>query len=85
MISAPAAVALELWQANTDDLVPVTGHVTLGGSPVAGVLLRVGDYTLPAATGSNGAFVYLADSTRLASYVVSVADDKQGDGGREGC
>jgi hypothetical protein len=77
LISTPAAIALQVWQPTTDDLVPVTGHVTIGGSPVEGVRLRVGDFELASATGAQGQFTYLADATSLARHVVSVADDSQ--------
>jgi len=77
LISTPGPIPIQVWQPGTDDLVPVTGRVTIGGAPVAGVLLRVGDYELPTPTGQAGSFTYLADATRLARYVVSVADDSQ--------
>jgi len=75
LISTPAPIPLRVWQAETDDLVPVTGRVTLGGAPVSGVILTVGGYELPTPTAQDGTFTYLVDATRLARYVVSVAND----------
>jgi hypothetical protein len=77
LISIPGPIAIQVWQPETDDLIPVNGRVTIGGAPVAGVVLRIGDYELPTPTGKTGAFTYLADATSLARDVVSVADDSR--------
>jgi hypothetical protein len=73
-ISTPPPLQIHVWTPNTDDLSAVTGEVSYGNAPVAGVLLRVGDFELPQATDAQGRFSYLADQTLLARYPVSVAD-----------
>jgi hypothetical protein len=77
LISVAGPTPIQVWQPATDDLVPVSGTVTMDGAPVAGVMLRVGEYELPAPTGSNGRFTFLAEATSLARYPVSVADDSR--------
>jgi hypothetical protein len=70
-ISAPT-ITVRPWQSQTDNLVPVQGRVLLNGAPVAGVRLRVNGYLLPQGSTAKGEFVYLADSTLLAHYDVTV-------------
>lgn len=72
-IEAPA-IKVAPWQSTTDNLVGVRGSVMLNGAPVKGVRLRVNGYRLPTSSDAHGGFVYLADSTLLERYVVTVED-----------
>jgi hypothetical protein len=67
-------LSLAEWQPTTDNLVVVHGRVAIGGSPVAGVRLRVDGYELNAATDAHGQFQCLVDATRLARHIITVAD-----------
>lgn len=73
-IALPRPYAVRQWTAATDNLVPVRGTVTFAGAPVRGARVRVDRFVVPTATDANGGFVYLADATRLARHVVTVAD-----------
>jgi hypothetical protein len=55
----------------------VKGTVELDGKPVRGAVVQVDAFRLPAATGPNGGFTYLADGTAVARHVVSVVDVSQ--------
>ena len=73
-IATPAPYAVKNWDPGTDNLIAAGGTITLGGSPVSGVRVRVGGYAVPAPTDTAGRFVYLVDATRLARHAVSVVD-----------
>ena len=73
-ISAPAPFALTSWDPNSDNVAAATGTIAFGGSPVAGVRVRVDGFLLPAPTDAAGRFVYPGDDTLLARHVVTVAD-----------
>jgi hypothetical protein len=73
-IEVPRLVPLASWTADTDNLVRVSGKLTLGGKPVAGARLRVDLFLLPSPTDADGRFTYLVDATRLAGHPVRVAD-----------
>lgn len=81
-IVAPPPLMLSTWNADSDNLVPATGTIELGGKPVAGVHVRVGDFDVPSPTSANGRFVYLVDHTLLGRHVVTVTDTTGGTIGR---
>jgi hypothetical protein len=72
-IAVPPPAALTTWSVDSDNLVAMPVRVTSGGAPVTGALLRVDGYELPP-TDADGRATYVADSTRLARHVVTVAD-----------
>ncbi len=73
-IDVPRLVPLASWTAETDNLVPVSGRLTLGGKPVAGARMRVDLFVLPTPTDADGRFTVLMDGSRLAGHPVAVAD-----------
>ena len=58
---------------SSDNVIRVEARVTAAGAPVVGARLQVDGYELPP-TDARGVAVYVADATRLARHVVSVAD-----------
>ncbi len=73
-IVTPPTYTVGRWNADTDNLVPVTGTVELGGKPVSGVRVRVDQFDIPTPTNAKGQFVYLLDHTLLGSHVATVTD-----------
>jgi hypothetical protein len=73
-ISVPRPFPLTLWTADSNNLAAASGMITLNGSPVSGVRVRVDGYELRAPTDASGHFVYFVDDTRLARHLVSVVD-----------
>jgi hypothetical protein len=73
-ILTPQPLAVSTWNADSDNLVPAVGTIELGGFPVAGVHVQVGDFMVPGATNTKGRFTYLVDHTLLGRHVVAVVD-----------
>jgi hypothetical protein len=73
-IATSRPLALLKWSPQSDNVAVTAGRVTAGGSPVAGALVRVDGFEVPARTSADGAFSYPADVTRLAGHRVTVAD-----------
>jgi hypothetical protein len=69
----PEPLEIREWSADASPLQDVEGRLTLGGEPVAGARIKVGDYRLWAATDEDGAFQYPLDVTLPRRYEVSVA------------
>jgi hypothetical protein len=79
--AGPARIALGTtqltvrgWTPSSNDTVPVTGRLLLGGKPVANARIRVDSYVITAATSADGSFSYAADYTLARRHVVSVAN-----------
>jgi outer membrane protein assembly factor BamB len=68
------AVILGLWDPDSSNLSDVTGKVTLGGKPVSGASISVDRYVLPKATGDDGSFSAVVDTTLARRHPVSVSD-----------
>jgi len=73
-IVAPPTYSLQEWNPNSSNLVRAVGTIEVGGQPVAGVVVSVGGYTVPAPTDAQGHFTYLVDDTLLGRHVVTVDD-----------
>jgi len=80
-IVAPPTYVVAPWGPDTDNLVPASGTIKAGSTPVAGVRVRVDGYDVPAPTDAQGRFVYLLDHSLLARHAVVVLDAS---GGRVG-
>ena len=74
VIETAAFEPIVAWTPLTDNRTTGTGTVLLGGSPVAGVRLRVDGYLLPVATSSAGRFTYRVDGTTIGRHPITVAD-----------
>ncbi len=72
-ITAPGALFVRSWDANSSNTQMVQGHVTLAGKPVAGAVVDI-DGWAAAPTDQTGAFEYPADITTAARHVATVAD-----------
>ncbi len=62
-VTVAPPLTVQPWNPNSDNEQLVSGRVLLHGSPVAGVRLSVGGYTLQQLTDKNGTFHYLLDNT----------------------
>ena len=71
-ISTQHGLVVRPWNPNSSNEQNAFGHVRLGSHPIAGAVLRVDRYTLPAATGKRGGFVYPVDITVARRHVVKV-------------
>ncbi len=72
-IAVPGAITLGLWNANSSNLVPVSGKVLLGGKPVSGASVSVDRYVLPRRTAADGSFTALVDATLARRHPVTVS------------
>jgi PQQ-dependent dehydrogenase (methanol/ethanol family) len=73
-ISTPAVLTVQPWVANSSNIRPVEGKVTLRGAPVSGARVRVGAFPVPRATGRDGTFSYDLDVTMPGRRIVRVSD-----------
>jgi len=80
-IATPGLIQVRPWSPNVTNEQDVTGKVTLAGRPVAGAIVRVDNYFVPAATRSDGTFTFSVDDTVSHRYQVSVADTSKATAG----
>lgn len=67
-------VPITLWQGTGRNLITASGKLTLGGKPVSGAMIRLGEYTIPQPTGADGGYQFLHDQTVLDRRVLNVAN-----------
>jgi PQQ-dependent dehydrogenase (methanol/ethanol family) len=68
------AVAVQPWNADSQNEQVVKGTLRWRGKPVAGAGVEVGGYHLPGVTGAGGSFAYPADTSIPGRYVVRVVN-----------
>jgi alcohol dehydrogenase (cytochrome c) len=66
------AIAVQPWNADSQNEQAVHGTLRWHGRPVGGAVLQVDGYRLPGATAAGGSFTYPADNTVPARHVVRV-------------
>ncbi len=71
-IQTQSGLVIRAWNADSSNTQNATGRVFLGSTPVAGVRINVDGYRLPAATATDGSFVYPADITVPRRHVVTI-------------
>ena len=71
-IQTGGGLAVRNWNADSSNTQNATGRVLLGSKPIAGVLISVDGYRLPAKTAKDGSFVYPADITLARRHVVTI-------------
>ncbi len=71
-IVPPAPVLIQPWNPNTSNTEDVQGRVLVGGSPVAGVAVRIDGWVAPL-TDSSGLFTYPVDNTMPGRHLVTIA------------
>lgn len=76
-IVEPPPTALQKWNADTDNLIPIQGTVDWNGKPVSGVSVRVDTFVVPSPTNAQGHFTYLEDGTLIGRHVVTIANATQ--------
>ena len=72
-VTTPAGLFVQTWNANTSNTSMVTGHVMLGGQPVAGAVVTIGGWAA-APTDKTGAFQYPVDISTPFRHVATVTD-----------
>jgi alcohol dehydrogenase (cytochrome c) len=80
-IRTPGLITVRPWNPNVTNEQDVTGTVTLAGKPVAGAIVRVDNYFVPARTRTDGTFAFSVDDTVAHRYQVTVADTSKATAG----
>jgi hypothetical protein len=76
-IVVPPPTTLKQWNADTDNLIPITGTVEWNGKPVSGATVRVDTFLEPNPTDAQGHFTYLVDGTLIGRHIVTIANATQ--------
>jgi PQQ-dependent dehydrogenase (methanol/ethanol family) len=73
-VTGPAAIYVQPWDPATSNTQTAQGRVTLGGKPVAGVVVNIDGWTNPTPTDANGEFSYPADNTLPVRHIAHIVD-----------